>query len=100
MNSLYRPCDIQEDGFPRFNNNRSMNVVNLSALRTGRIYSLGNIPCTHFCLSQPQCHSAAGRIMLVKNSIYVLWNRPRDPEVYRAVPQSTACLSAPMYLFI
>jgi len=26
-----------------------MKVVRLSALRTGRLYPLGNIPGTHFC---------------------------------------------------
>ena len=34
---------------PRFQDNRHMNVVRLSALLTGSIYSPGNIPCTHFC---------------------------------------------------
>jgi hypothetical protein len=41
-----------------------MKVVRLSALRTARLYPPGNIPGTYFCyrLSQPQGHSAAGRI--------------------------------------
>jgi hypothetical protein len=49
---------------------RHMNVVTLSALRTGRVYPPGNILGTHFCyrLSRPQGHSAAGRIMSMKNS--------------------------------
>jgi len=47
-----------------------MKVVNLLALRIGRIYPSGNIPGTHFCqrLSLLQGHSAAGRIMLMKKA--------------------------------
>jgi hypothetical protein len=45
----------------------------------------GNIPGTHFCLriSQPQGHSAAGRI----NSNETIENRSRDLPVCRTVPQ-------------
>ena len=41
-----------------------MKVVRLSALRTGRPYSPGDAPGTHFCyrLSRYRDHSAAGRI--------------------------------------
>ena len=54
---------------PRFQHNRHMKAVR-SALRAGRLYPQGNIPGTHFCqrLSQPQGHSATGRIMSTKNS--------------------------------
>ena len=47
-----------------------MQVVRLSALRASRLYLPGDIPGTHFCqrLSQPHGHSAAGRIMAMKNS--------------------------------
>ena len=34
---------------PRFQGNRQMKVVRLSALRTGRLYPPGYIPVTHFC---------------------------------------------------
>jgi hypothetical protein len=34
---------------PRFLDSRHLKVVRLSALRTGRVYSPGNIPGTHFC---------------------------------------------------
>ena len=34
---------------PRFQNNRHMNVVRLSALRFGCLYPPGNISGTHFC---------------------------------------------------
>jgi hypothetical protein len=37
-----------EDETPRFQDNRHMNVVRLSPLRTGRLYAPGNIPGTHF----------------------------------------------------
>ena len=45
-----------------------------------------NVPGTHFCyrLSQPQGHSAAGRIISMKNS-----NRTRDLPTCSAVPQPT-----------
>jgi len=64
----------------------------LSALRTGRLYPPGNIPGTHFCyrLSKPQGHSAAGRIMSMKNTIKTIVNRTRDLPVCSAVPQPTA----------
>jgi len=53
---------------PRFQDNQHMKVVSLSvclsAILTVRLNAQGNIPGTHFCyrLSQPQGHSAAGRI--------------------------------------
>jgi hypothetical protein len=34
---------------PDFKTYRYMQVVRLSALRTGRLYPPGNIPGTHFC---------------------------------------------------
>jgi len=42
----------------------------------------GNIPGNHFCqrLRQPQGHSAAGRIMSMKNSNDTIGNRTRDLE--------------------
>jgi hypothetical protein len=47
--SRYRPGQAQRVQAPRFPDSRHMNVVRLSALRTGRIYPPGNIPGTHFC---------------------------------------------------
>ena len=49
----------------------------------------GNIPGTHFCqrLSQPQCHSAAGRITSTKNSNDTIGNRTRNIPACNAVPQ-------------
>jgi hypothetical protein len=62
-------------------------VVRLSALRTGRLYSPGNIPGTHFCyrLSRPQGHSATGRIISMKNSNNTIGNRTRDLPACSAV---------------
>ena len=67
---LDRPCVFQEVEAPIFQDNRHMKVVRLSVLRTGRLYPPGNTPGTHFCqrLCRPQGHSAAGRIMSMKNS--------------------------------
>jgi hypothetical protein len=64
-------------------------VVRLSALHTGRLYLQGNIPATHFCyrLSQPQGHSAAGRIMSMKNSSDTIGNRTRELPTFSAVLQ-------------
>ena len=66
-----------------------MKVVRLSAVRTGHLYPPGNIFDTHFCqrLSWPQGHSAAGRIMLVKNCIDTSGNRNRDLPACSSVPQ-------------
>jgi hypothetical protein len=52
----------------------------------------GNIPGTHFCyrLSRTQGHSAAGRIMSMKNSNETIGNRTRDLPVGSAVPKKTA----------
>jgi len=49
-----------------------------------------NIPGTHFCkkLSQPQGHSAAGRIMSMKDSNDTIGNRTRDlPAVVQCLNQ-------------
>ena len=46
--------------------------------------------------SQPQGHSAAGRIMSLKNSIDTIGNRTRELSTCSAVPQSTAPPRAPL----
>jgi hypothetical protein len=46
--SLYRPWGFNEVEAIRFQDNRLMKVVRLSAIRTGRLYPPGNIPGTHF----------------------------------------------------
>ena len=74
-----------------------MKVVRLSALGTGRLYPPGNIPGTHFCyrLSQPQGHSATGKIMSMKTFHDPIGNRTRDLPVCSVVPQPTALPRAP-----
>jgi len=59
----------------------------------------GNIRGTHFCwrLSQPQGHSAAGKIMSMKNSIDTIGNQTRDLPTCSAVPQPTALPRAPRH---
>jgi hypothetical protein len=46
---LDRSWGFQEIEALIFQENRQMKVVRLSALRTDRLYALGNIPGTHFC---------------------------------------------------
>jgi hypothetical protein len=43
------PWGFQKFEAPRFQDNRHIKVVRLSALPTGRIYPPGIIPDTHFC---------------------------------------------------
>ena len=92
MTSMDRPCGLQEAEAPRYQANWYMRVVRLWALRTSRLYPPGNIPDTHFCyrLSQPQGHSAARRIVSMKNSCDTIGNRARDLPAYSAMPQLTA----------
>ena len=49
ITGLDRPRGFHEVEVPRFQDNRHMKVVSLSALRTGRLYPPGNIPGTQFC---------------------------------------------------
>jgi hypothetical protein len=89
---LDRSIGFQEVAAPRFQDNRHMEVVRLSALRTDRLYPPGIIPGTHFCyrLSQPQGHSAGGRIMWMKNSSDTIGNWTRNLPACSTVPQPTA----------
>ena len=59
----------------------------------------GNSPGTHFYwrLSRPQGHSAAGRIMSMKNSSDTIGNRTRDLPICSAVSQPTAPPRGPGY---
>jgi len=81
----YSRWGLQEVEAPRFQVSRHMKVVRLSAVRTGRLNPPGKIPSTHFCynLSRPQGHSAAGRIMSMKNSNDTIGNRTRDLPNYQ-----------------
>jgi len=88
------PWGFQEVEAPRFQDNRHMKLVRLSAVCTSHFYPQGNISGTHFCyrLSQPQGHSEAGRIMSLKNSNDTTGNRTHDLLTCSAVPQPTAPL--------
>jgi len=60
--------------------NRHMRVVSLSTLCNGRLYPKEiSLVLIYFCyrLSQPQGHSAAGRIMSMKNSNDTIGNQTR-----------------------
>jgi hypothetical protein len=48
ITGLDRHLGFQEVEAPRFQDNRHMKVVRLSALRAGHIYPPRNIPGTHF----------------------------------------------------
>jgi hypothetical protein len=49
ITDLDRPRGFQELETSRFQDNRHIKVLRLSALRTGRLYPQRNIPGTHFC---------------------------------------------------
>jgi hypothetical protein len=49
IQAYYSPGGFQKVEAPRFLNSHHMKVVRLSALSTGHLYPLGNIPVTHFC---------------------------------------------------
>jgi len=88
ITGLDRPWRFQEVEASRFQDNRHMNVVRLSALPTECLYHPGNICGTQFCsrLSRLQSHSAAGRVMLMKNFKDTVGNRTRDLTPCSAVP--------------
>jgi len=94
---LDRPSGFQEVETPIFQDNRLMKVIRFSALRTGRLYPPRNIPGTHICwrLSQLRGHSAAGRIMSMKNSNDTNGNRTCDLRACCAVLLPTAPRRAP-----
>jgi hypothetical protein len=62
-------------------------------------FTPGNIPGTHFCyrLSRPQGHSAAGRIMSMKDSNTTIGNRTHDLPVCSSVPQTLRHRVPPIY---
>jgi hypothetical protein len=91
ITGLDRPWGFQEVEAPRFQDSQHMKVVRLSALCVGHLYPPGNIDETHFCysLSQPQSHSAAGRIMSKKNSNDTIGNQTHDLLAFSTVSELT-----------
>ena len=82
---LFRYRGFHKVEASRFQDNRHMKVVRLSALRTGHLYHQGNIPGTHFCqrLSRPQGHSAAGMIV---NEKIQMTPSGIEPVTFQLVP--------------
>jgi hypothetical protein len=72
----------------KFQNNRHIKVLSLSAILIGRLYPQ-KIFLVLISVSQPQDRSAAGRIMSKGNSSDVIGNRTRDFPYCSAVPQPT-----------
>ena len=86
------PEVFQEVQAPRFQDNRHIKVVNLSALSTGHLYPLGNIPGTHFCWKLRAIVRPEG-LFQWKNSNYTTGkSNPRPSDLYRSA--STNCTTA------
>jgi hypothetical protein len=89
IKGLDRPWEFQELEAPRFQNNRHMKVVRLSALRTGCLY-----PRKHSWYSFLLRDWVVGKIMSMKNFNDTMGNRTRELPDCSAVPQPTASPAA------
>src|SRR5215469_11764663 len=95
--SVFRPV-LQALTGPEGSRRLGSQILKQSAHEGGKVVSPthrpplppGNIPGTHFCwrVGQPQGHSAAGRIMSMKNSNDTIGNRTRDLPTCSAVQQT------------
>jgi hypothetical protein len=79
VQAYYSSIWFQEVQALRFQYNKHIRVVKLSALRTGRFY-LRKYSWYSFLLEAefPQGHGAAGRIMSMEHSNDTVGNRTRD----------------------
>ena len=88
------------EGSSRFPDNRRMKVVRSSALSTGRLYPLRNIPSTHFCyrMNRPQGQSVAAKTKSMKNPNEPIENRTRGLPAFNEVTQMQTVLLCLKYL--
>jgi hypothetical protein len=93
--SLDRAWRFQEVEAPRFQDNRHLKTVRLSALRTGRLYPPRKYSWHSFLLEvgSIQGHNAVGRIMPTKLSSDTNGNRTPNLPACNTVP-STNCATA------
>ena len=94
INRILLKCVHSKERNPRFHDDRHMRVGRLSTLRNGRLYSLENIPGTHFFRSLVDPRS------IVRSECLCQWNIPMtpsgiEPALFRLVAQCLKQLRLP-----